>query len=46
LLLAYKVNWQSVLFVGDGDERELSDRDRLEQTGRQFFVKVSYALQR
>jgi hypothetical protein len=46
LLLAYKLNWQSVLFVGYGDERELSDRDRLEQTGRQFFVKVSYALQR
>ena len=29
LLFAYKLNWQSVLFVGYGDDRELSDGDRL-----------------
>ena len=46
LLLAYKVNWQSVLFIGYGDDRTLSDRERLEKVGRQIFVKVSYALQR
>jgi hypothetical protein len=45
-LLSYKVNWQSVIFVGYGDDRELTDRDRLEKLDRQFFVKLSYALQR
>ena len=45
-LFAYKLNWQSVLFVGYGDDRERSDRDRLEPSSRQFFVKVSYAFQR
>jgi len=46
LLLAYKLNWQSVMFVGYGDDRELTDRDQLVKSGRQVFVKVSYALQR
>ena len=46
LLFAYKLNWQSVLFVGYGDDRELSEDDRLERSGRQFFVKLSYAFQR
>ena len=46
LLFAYKLNWQSVLFVGYGDDRELSVEDRLERSGRQVFVKVSYAFQR
>ena len=45
-LLAYKLNWQSVLFVGYGDDRELSDARRLEPVDRQFFVKLSYAFQR
>jgi hypothetical protein len=34
------------MFVGYGDDRELSDVDRLEKLDRQFFVKLSYALQR
>ncbi len=34
------------MFVGYGDNRELSDRDRLEKLDRQFFVKLSYAFQR
>jgi hypothetical protein len=46
LLLSYKLNWQSVVFVGYGDDRELSDLDHLEKLDRQFFVKLSYALQR
>ena len=46
LLLAYKLNWQSVMFVGYGDDRTLSTDDRLEKADRQFFVKVSYAIQR
>jgi len=50
-LIAYKLDWQTVLYAGYGDDRELStvqpgDRDRLVRTGRQFFVKVSYAFQR
>jgi hypothetical protein len=45
-LLAYKVNWQSVMFVGYGDDRKLSDLERLEKLDRQFFVKLSYAFQR
>jgi hypothetical protein len=45
-LLAYKLNWQSVMFVGYGDERTLVTVDRLEPKARQFFVKLSYAFQR
>ena len=46
LLFAYKLNWQSVAFIGYGDDRELSDLNRLEPQDRQFFVKFSYAFQR
>ena len=45
-LLAYKLNWQSVMFIGYGDDRELTDEERLAPLDRQFFVKVSYAFQR
>ncbi len=45
-LFAYKINWQSVMFVGYGDERELADARRLLPSERQFFVKLSYAFQR
>jgi hypothetical protein len=46
-LLAYKINWQSVLFVGYGDDRELSAAPHtLQPASRQFFVKVAYAFQR
>ena len=33
-LFAYKLNWQSVMYVGYGDDRELSELNRLEQTDR------------
>jgi hypothetical protein len=46
VLFAYKLNWQSVMFVGYGDDRELTDQRRLTQSGRQIFVKLSYAFQR
>jgi hypothetical protein len=46
LLLSYKVNWQSVVFIGYGDDRMLSAQDRFEKVDRQFFVKLSYAVQR
>jgi hypothetical protein len=45
-LFAYKLNWQSVMFVGYGDDRELSDLNRFEKADRQFFIKISYAFQR
>jgi hypothetical protein len=45
-LFACKLNWQSVMFVGYGDDRELLDQRRLERLDRQFFVKLSYAFQR
>ena len=46
VLLSYKLNWQSVMFIGYGDDRMLSTQDRFEKVDRQFFVKLSYALQR
>jgi hypothetical protein len=46
VLLSYKLNWQSVMFVGYGDDRMLSTQDRFEKVDRQCFVKFSYALQR
>jgi Domain of unknown function (DUF5916) len=47
MLFAYKLNWQTVLFAGYGDERELDDTARhLDRVGRQFFMKLSYAFQR
>ncbi len=45
-LLAYKLNWQTVLFLGYGDNRTLDDAEDLVKTGRQFFMKLSYAFQR
>jgi uncharacterized protein DUF5916 len=46
-LFAYKLNWQTVLFAGYGDNRELDDAaQHLDWVGRQFFMKLSYAFQR
>src|SRR5581483_11996161 len=45
-LVAYKINWQSVMFVGYGDDRELANQRDLRPLDRQVFVKVSYAFQR
>ncbi len=46
LLFAYKLNWQTLLFVGYGDNRELDQNEKLQKLDRQFFVKLSYAFQR
>jgi hypothetical protein len=50
LLLAYKINWQTLVFLGYGDERDEEDeqdeRDRLRPLSRSYFLKISYALQR
>ena len=45
-LVAYKINWQSVLFVGYGDDRQLDDLHALSPIDHQLFVKMSYAFQR
>ncbi len=45
-LVAYKLNWQTVLFLGYGDERTLDPDGGFQRSGRQFFLKASYALQR
>lgn len=46
VLFAYKLDWQSVVFVGYGDNRTLSETTQsLEPTGRQVFVKLSNAFQ-
>lgn len=46
LVFAYKLNWQTVLFLGLGDNRELDQRDELQPDSRQAFFKISYAFQR
>jgi hypothetical protein len=45
-LFSYRLNWQTALFVGYGDERTLDARADLAQTDRQVFVKLSYSFQR
>ncbi|HET8647408.1 MAG TPA: hypothetical protein VFO85_18060, partial [Vicinamibacteria bacterium] len=45
-LFSYRLNWQTALFLGYGDERALDERETLRRTSRQLFAKVSYALQR
>ena len=46
-LFAYKLNWQTVFYLGYGDNREFAEiTDKLEPFERQAFAKVSYALQR
>jgi hypothetical protein len=44
-LLAYKLNWQSVLFLGYGDDRAVDAEGDLHPAGRQLFMKLSYAFQ-
>ena len=58
VLLAYRLNWQSVAYVGYGDAHELfaesvaapgptpASSYRLAPVSRQFFLKLSYAFQR
>jgi hypothetical protein len=45
-LFAYKINWQSVMFFGYGDDRTLDQQRRLQKFDRQVFVKLSYAFQK
>ena len=45
-LYGYKLNWQTVFFVGWGDERVLDDFDVYRRSNRSVFMKVAYAFQR
>ncbi len=45
-LFAYKLNWQTVMFLGYGDNRTLDDNQRWAKADRQFFLKLSYAFQK
>jgi len=45
-LFAYKLNWQTVLYAGYGDDRTYTDvTGRIEPVSRQAFAKLSYAWQ-
>jgi hypothetical protein len=45
-LFAYKLNWQTVLYAGYGDDREFTGvTGRIEPASRQVFTKLSYAWQ-
>ena len=46
VLYSYKLNWQTVLFAGYGDDRVLNPNADLLRADRSFFFKVSYAIQR
>lgn len=44
-LFAYRLNWQTVFFLGYDDNRVLDGARSLQPQGRQLFLKVSYAFQ-
>ena len=44
-VFAYKLNWQTVFFLGVGDERTQDPSGDLQPLGRQAFFKISYAFQ-
>jgi hypothetical protein len=46
VLYSYKINWQTVLFVGYGDDRAIEPlTNTLQKEDRTLFLKVSYAWQ-
>jgi Domain of unknown function (DUF5916)/Carbohydrate family 9 binding domain-like len=47
LLFAYKLNWQTVMYLGYSDLRDvLAENNDFATANRQFFFKLSYAFQR
>jgi len=46
ILYSYKLNWQTVLFLGYGDDRILTENNDLAKLDRSLFFKISYAFQR
>ena len=46
-LFAYQLNWQTVLYLGYGDDSSYyTDTARLEPSSQELFLKISYAWQR
>lgn len=45
-LFTYRLDWQTALYLGYGNERSLDDAARLRPVARDFFFKLSYAFQR
>ena len=45
VLYSYKLNWQTVLFIGYGDDRALTANNDLAKLDRTLFFKISYAFQ-
>ncbi len=45
-VFAYKLNWQTVIYLGYGDARTLDEQDELKPAERQVFFKMSYAFRR
>lgn len=46
ILYGYRLNWQTNLFIGYGDDGLINDANALVHTTRSIFFKVSYAWQR
>lgn len=46
LVFAYKLNWQTVLYLGYADTRTLDENYALQPSDRQAFFKISYAFRR
>lgn len=47
ILFAYKLNWQTVMYVGYGDVRDvMPELNAFRPANRQLFFKTSYAFQR
>jgi hypothetical protein len=46
ILYSYKINWQTVLYLGYGDDRVLTIDNILAKLDRSLFLKVSYAIQK
>ena len=44
-LFAYKLNWQTVFYLGYGGESALTDLGAIRPAAREVFVKISYAFQ-
>jgi len=45
VLYSYKLNWQTVVYVGYGDDRALTLNNDLARLDRSVFFKISYAFQ-
>jgi hypothetical protein len=43
--LLNKINWQSVMFFGYGDDWTLDQQRLLQKFDRQIFIKLSYTFQ-